>query len=71
LYQPKFRKGSDAYEYLASGVLPKGVRMTVAEAMGLMFAFGMFLLALLTYIDRNQKNSRPLGFSRLGLTILN
>ena len=38
-----------------SGVVPKGERMTVAEAIGLMFAFGMFILALLTYIDRTRK----------------
>jgi len=29
--------------------------MTVAEAIGLMFAFGMFLLKLIDYIDRKQK----------------
>ncbi|MCL1990753.1 MAG: putative holin-like toxin [Defluviitaleaceae bacterium] len=43
------------YEYLDSGVASKGGRMSVAEAIGLMFAFGMFILALLTYIDRTRK----------------
>ena len=33
----------------------RGERMSTAEAIGLMFAFGIFILALLTYIDRNQK----------------
>jgi hypothetical protein len=36
-------------------VTPKGACMTVAEAIGLMFAFGIFILALLTYINMNQK----------------
>jgi len=38
-----------------SGVIPKGGHMSTAEAIGLMFMFGMFILALLTYLDRNQK----------------
>jgi len=47
---------SDAlYKHLDSGVPLKGRHMSVAEAIGLMFAFGMFILALLAYIDRNQK----------------
>jgi len=40
---------------LGFGVPSEGRHMSVAEAIGLMFAFGMFILALLAYIDRNQK----------------
>ncbi|MCL1989461.1 MAG: putative holin-like toxin [Defluviitaleaceae bacterium] len=45
------------YKYLDSGVRSKGEHMSVAEAIGIMFTFGVFILKLLTYIDinRNQK----------------
>lgn len=39
--------------------------MSVAEALGLMFTFGLFILAMLTYIDRNQKKVIVINFSRL------
>ena len=29
--------------------------MSVAEAIGLMFTFGLLIFAMLTYIDRDQK----------------
>jgi len=55
-----FFEGSDAHDtsIWILAILPisdKEKRMTVAEAIGMMFAFGMFILALLTYLDRNQK----------------
>ena len=33
----------------------KGIHMTVAEALVIMFAFGTFILGLLTYIHLTQK----------------
>ena len=55
--------------FLNSGVTSKGGHMSIADAIGLMFVFGMFIrigtayVALLTYIDRNQK-SNVLTFSK-------
>jgi len=37
--------------------------MTVTEAIGIMFAFGMLLIALLTCIDRNQKKEPSLSIN--------